>query len=148
MSTPSTADWVIVGGGTAGCVLASRLKQNYPSKSIILLEVGPDEHGNPGVQTPLACFGLHGTPLQYNYSTVPQKHLDNRQIYNTGGKLLSGSSAVNYGTWTRGDAIGQLQIGSFILKLGIHARKSHRAVSTLLTKWLTEESFPYVSQLP
>ncbi|KAL8681146.1 MAG: hypothetical protein Q9186_002739 [Xanthomendoza sp. 1 TL-2023] len=40
--------------------------------------------------------------FEYNYRTVPQAHYDNRQVYNAGGKLLSGSSSVNYAMWTRG----------------------------------------------
>ncbi|KAF2470476.1 uncharacterized protein BDR25DRAFT_314667 [Lindgomyces ingoldianus] len=45
---------------------------------------------------------LHGTPAEYNYKSAPQAALDNREVPNYGGKLLSGSSGVNYGLWTRG----------------------------------------------
>lgn len=102
----NTADFVVVGGGLSGCVIASRLKQRYPNRSIVLLEAGQDEHANPVIQNPWGGFGLAGTSLMHNYDTVPQRNLDGRQIQNNGGKVLSGGSAVNYGTWTRGGAIG------------------------------------------
>ena len=95
------ADYVIAGGGTAGCVLASRLAE--ASQSVILLEAGPDEHANALVQSVTAAPRLHHTELEWNYKTIEQPGLDGRRVYNCGGKLLSGSSAVNYGMWTRGD---------------------------------------------
>lgn len=92
-------DYIIVGGGTAGVVLASRLSHN---RSVALVEAGPDAHQDPLVSTPLNAPRLHNTPLEWNYQTKPQSSLGGRQIYQAGGKLLSGSSGVNYGLWTRG----------------------------------------------
>lgn len=105
MASPNntTADYIIVGGGLAGCVLASRLHHSPGNPSVILLEAGPDEHANPLVKNPLGGPLLHNTDLEWNYQTVPQKNLNGRTIYNCGGKMLSGSSAVNYGGWTRGN---------------------------------------------
>ena len=96
------ADYIVVGGGLAGCVVASRLQQANRSSSILLIEAGPNQHAHPHVVAPLGAPRLHGTDLEWNYLTVPQKYLNNRQVYNCSGKLLSGSSAVNYGGWTRG----------------------------------------------
>ena len=104
MSSQQSSDYVIIGGGLAGCVLASRLVEANPSLSVMLLEAGPNEHENPSIKAPLAAFANHNTDLEYNYYTVPQKNLNNRRIYHCGGKVLSGSSAVNYALWTRGDA--------------------------------------------
>lgn len=101
-SQPAEADYIIVGGGLAGCVLASRLQSSPLHPSVILLEAGTDQHTHPLVIAPLGGPRLHGTELKWNYQTVPQKNLNNRSIYNCGGKLLSGSSAVNYGGWVRG----------------------------------------------
>ncbi|CAG8959043.1 hypothetical protein HYFRA_00012823 [Hymenoscyphus fraxineus] len=98
------ADYVLVGGGLAGCVLASRLHHAPTRPSVILLEAGPDQHAHPLVTSPLGAPRLHGSELEWNYQTAPQKHLNGRSIYNCGGKLLSGSSAINYGGWTRGHA--------------------------------------------
>jgi choline dehydrogenase-like flavoprotein len=96
------ADYIIIGGGTAGCVLASRPHQLAPHLTVLLLEAGPDQHSNSLIALPLNGPKLHHTPLEWNYKTTPQAHLNNRQLYNCAGKVLSGSSAVNYGNWTRG----------------------------------------------
>lgn len=95
-------DYLILGGGLAGCTLATRLKEYDPSASVTLVEAGPDEHANPLITEPMATFQLHNSQYEYNYTTVPQKHYDGRQVYNTGGKVLSGSSSVNYAMWSRG----------------------------------------------
>lgn len=95
-------DFVIIGGGTAGCALATRLKQQNSAASVTLIEAGPDEHAHEWLIEPMGTFNLHLSTFEYNYKTVPQKHYDGRQVYNAGGKVLSGSSAVNYAMWVRG----------------------------------------------
>ena len=99
-----SADYIIIGGGLAGCTLAARLHEGNPSLSIIILEAGPDIKGNPLTIAPLACFAAHYSELDYAYHTIPQKQLDNRFCYQAGAKALSGGTAINYGTWTRGSA--------------------------------------------
>jgi choline dehydrogenase-like flavoprotein len=103
-SIPKKADYIIVGGGIAGCVLASRLKQGNPSLSVVLIEAGKEAAGHPLTTAPLACFAAHYSDLDYAYKTVPQAHLGGRQCYAAAAKALSGGSAINYGTWTRGPA--------------------------------------------
>ena len=97
MSIP-TFDFLIAGGGTVGCVLASRL--SHAGHSVALFEVGPEDYCEK-VMSPLAAPTLLGSSLEYNFMTTKQHHLANRQIPNYGGRLLGGSSAVNYGNWTR-----------------------------------------------
>ncbi len=93
-------------GGTAGCVLASRLHQGDPSKSILLIERGPDEQKHPQVTNPLAAPLIPiTTNLVSSYDSTPQGGLANRCIRNITGNILSGSSAVNYGMWSRGDRV-------------------------------------------
>ncbi|KAE8450823.1 hypothetical protein EG329_005736 [Mollisiaceae sp. DMI_Dod_QoI] len=99
---PASSDYIIIGGGLAGCVLASRLSQYLPHCSITLLEAGPSPAGNPLVTHPLAVFAAHHSDIDWNYTTVSQRHLNNRTTYAAGGKILSGGTAINYGTWTRG----------------------------------------------
>ena len=97
-------EYIVVGGGTAGCVLASRLHQGDPSKSILLIEQGPDERKHPHITSPTAAPLIPvATNLVSNYDTTPQAGLANRTILNFAGNILSGSSAVNYGMWSRGD---------------------------------------------
>jgi len=100
-SDKHTFDFIVVGGGQAACVVASRLSQLLPDVSVAMLEAGSDAHDNPLVQSPLGCTRLHNTDLEWNYKTSPQRHLDDREIYHCGGKVVSGSSAVNYGMWCR-----------------------------------------------
>lgn len=100
----TTYDYIIIGGGLAGCTLAGRLYEKRNSLKILIIEAGPNVVDHPLTQSPLGCFGAHFSPLDWAYTTVPQTHLDNRQCYNSGGKALGGGSAVNYGTWTRGSA--------------------------------------------
>ncbi|OAL05142.1 alcohol oxidase [Phaeosphaeriaceae sp. SRC1lsM3a] len=102
--TSQTFDYIIVGGGTAGVVIASRLKKYLPDSRIALLEAGPNAVDHPTVNNvsgPPAWFELMQEGLIVDYSTVPQPHLANRPIMNCAGRLLSGSSAVNVGHWMR-----------------------------------------------
>ena len=97
-------DYIVVGGGTAGCAVASRLHQGDPSKTVLLIERGPDEQKHPHIISPVAAPLIPVTTnLVSQYPTKPQAALANRTISNLTGNILSGSSAVNYGMWSRGD---------------------------------------------
>ncbi|KAL4995889.1 hypothetical protein BDV10DRAFT_202697 [Aspergillus recurvatus] len=100
----SDYDYIIIGGGLAGCTLAGLLSTKSPLCSILLVEAGPNVANHPPTSSPLACFGAHFSPLDWAYKTVPQPQLNNRECYNSAAKALGGGSAVNYGTWTRGNA--------------------------------------------
>lgn len=89
----ASADVIIIGGGIAGCVLASRLHQNHPELSVILIEAGPDISQHPLVKNPAAP--LQHSELDWDYKTVPQVHLNNRICEAAAGKCLSGGSAIN-----------------------------------------------------
>ncbi len=94
-------DYVIVGGGSAGCVLANRLSAN-PANQVCLLEAGPDDDSLL-VRVPAGVIALmRSNKRNWRYYTVPQRHLDNRQLYIPRGKTLGGSSAVNAMIYTRG----------------------------------------------
>ncbi|GLB02590.1 hypothetical protein AtubIFM57258_003948 [Aspergillus tubingensis] len=101
---PDSYDYIVVGGGLTGCALAGRLAEKDESLRILIIEAGPNVVDHPLTSTPLACFGAHHSPLDWDYTTVPQKHLNNRECYNAAGKALGGGTAINYGTWTRGNA--------------------------------------------
>ena len=102
----ATFDYLIVGGGTAGCTLASRLSVGNGSTAptVAVIERGSNNYDHDYVKKPLLTAMLGTTGLQTQYKTEPQKHLGGRTITNIGGNVLSGSSAVNYGGWTRGHA--------------------------------------------
>ncbi|KAL4939929.1 hypothetical protein BDV06DRAFT_197812 [Aspergillus oleicola] len=98
-------DYIIVGGGLTGCALAGRLATKDESLRILIIEAGPNVVDHPLTSTPLACFAAHHSDLDWDYTTVPQKHLNSRECYNSAGRALGGGTAVNYGTWTRGNAV-------------------------------------------
>ncbi|KAL7655734.1 hypothetical protein ACMYSQ_004878 [Aspergillus niger] len=97
-----TYEYVICGGGTVGCVLASRLSQ--AGHSVLVVEAGPEDY-NDKIMSPVAAPHLHGTEWEYNLMTAKQPGLGNRSVPNYVGKLLSGSSGINYGLWTRGHSV-------------------------------------------
>ncbi|KAJ6594334.1 alcohol oxidase [Mycena capillaripes] len=95
-------DFIIVGGGTAGNVIANRLSEN-PNHSILVLEAGGSNAGVLDIIVPLYCTrATPNTPQDWNYTTTPQENLNGRVIPYTRGFVLGGSSSVNYMAYTRG----------------------------------------------
>jgi choline dehydrogenase-like flavoprotein len=93
-------DFITVGGGIGGTVVASRLHERDPSLRILLIEAGPDSSRTalaPVVASPTAVYGLRGSELDWNYATEPQEYLDGLSLYAGGGKGLGGGSMINFG---------------------------------------------------
>ena len=86
-------DVVIVGGGTAGCVLAARLTED-PAVSVLLLEAGPLSR-KLEIKIPAAFSRLYRTDVDWGDSTTPQAQLDDREIVFPRGRMLGGSAAMN-----------------------------------------------------
>ncbi|KAJ7461324.1 GMC oxidoreductase [Mycena galericulata] len=95
-----TYDYIICGGGTAGCVLASRLSEN-PKISVLLIEAGKSNKGNLLARIPLAFTQLFPTAVNWKYETVPQAGLDNKKVSWDRGKILGGSSSINASVYQR-----------------------------------------------
>ena len=94
-------DYVIVGAGSAGCVLANRLSEDGRNQ-VCLIEAGPRDT-NPLIHIPLGLLGLfEHQRLNWRFSTVPQPHAGNRQIYTPRGKVLGGTSSINGMIYVRG----------------------------------------------
>ena len=93
-------DYIIVGGGSAGCVLAARLSELSDVK-VLLLEAGPEDK-NPYIHMPVGFSKMTTGPLTWGLTTVAQKHANSREIPYAQGKVLGGGSSINAEIFTRG----------------------------------------------
>lgn len=93
-------DYVIVGGGSAGCVMASRLSEN-PDVRVLLLEAGGRDT-NPYIHMPVGFAKMTTGPLTWGLVTAPQKHAGNREIPYAQARVLGGGSSINAEIFTRG----------------------------------------------
>ena len=94
-------DYIIVGAGSAGCVLAARLSADSSVK-VLLLEAGPADDADE-IQAPAALSRLFQSVYDWNYTTVPQHRAAGRSIYWPRGKVLGGSSSLNAMIYIRGN---------------------------------------------
>lgn len=92
---------VIVGGGTAGLALATRLSQQLPKDRILVIEAGPDGRNDQRIYIPGLRGSTFGGPLDWSLPTVPQAAASNRTINHNRGKVLGGTSALNLLVWNR-----------------------------------------------
>jgi choline dehydrogenase len=96
-----TFDYIVIGSGSAGGVVAARLSED-PQVRVLLLEAGPaDDDDN--IHIPLAFSMLFKTKWDWNYETTPQKHLDGRRAYWPRMKALGGCSSMNAMIYIRGN---------------------------------------------
>ena len=101
--TADEYDYIVVGAGSAGCVIAARLSED-PASKVLLLEAGPPDT-NRWMRIPVGMTRLFEPgPINWGYSTVPQQHLAGREIYWARGKTLGGTSSINGLVWVRGNA--------------------------------------------
>src|SRR5215472_14917563 len=95
-------DYIIVGGGPAGCVLANRLSTD-PLLTVLLLEAGGSDW-NPLFRMPAGFVKMTKGVASWGWSTVPQKHLNGRVVWYTQAKVIGGGSSINAQLYTRGNA--------------------------------------------
>ncbi|WP_144790060.1 GMC family oxidoreductase [Kocuria palustris] len=99
-STRPSSDFLVIGAGSAGCVLTRRLLD--AGHSVTLVEAG-DQDINPDIDDVSRLGLLWGSPVDWNYYTEPQPGLDGRRVHLPRGKVLGGSHALNAAIWVRGD---------------------------------------------
>jgi choline dehydrogenase-like flavoprotein len=104
MTAAREFDYLIVGAGTAGCVLAARLSED-PDVQVCLIEAGPrDTH--PAIQVPaLVGVAISRPTLNWRFMTEPQANLDNRQIPLPRGRVVGGSGSINGMAYFRGNPL-------------------------------------------
>ena len=95
-------DYIIVGAGSAGCVMAARLSED-PDVSVLLLEAGPADTWD-NIHIPLGVTALGQSAVDWDYSTGCEPHCDGRRIWLPRGRTLGGSSSINAMVYIRGNA--------------------------------------------
>ena len=113
-------DFVIVGGGSAGCALANRLSAD-PSNRVLVLEAGrPDWSWDVFIHMPAAlAFPIGSRFYDWRYESEPEPHMNGRRVFHARGKVLGGSSSINgmifqrgnpmdYERWASGDGHGDV----------------------------------------
>ena len=103
MKLKSGYDFIIVGGGTAGCVLANRLSKN-PVVNVLLIEAGGKDN-NPWIHLPIGFAKMTTGSLIWGFNTVPQKNALNRVIPYAQAKVIGGGSSINAEIFTRGNPV-------------------------------------------
>ena len=101
-----TWDYVIVGGGSAGCALANRLSAD-PSTRVLVLEAGrPDSWWDVFIHMPAAlAFPIGNKRYDWMYESEPEPHMHGRRVYHARGKVLGGSSSINGMIFQRGNPL-------------------------------------------
>ncbi len=98
---PNRFDYIVVGAGSAGAIIAQRLSED-PNVKVLVLEAGPSDR-HPLVQIPAGVISLLNNPkFNWKFYTEPQSELNGRSIYWAQGKVIGGSSSINGMTYTRG----------------------------------------------
>ena len=100
MPKQSAYDYVVVGAGSAGCVLANRLSED-PGTTVLLVEAGGKDR-SPNIKIPAAFANQFHTKLDWDYETEPEPHVDGRRLYIPRGRSVGGSSSMNAMLYVRG----------------------------------------------
>lgn len=134
--TQQNPDYIIVGGGISGCVVASRLHEKNPSLKILLIEAGPDASNHPNVPGPKTAQLLLHSELDWNYETTPQRHLNSRRCYAAAGKALGGGSVINA-------CMSYLSLSTSSAEITSYQVKSEHMLTSYQGGWIRGEKSDY-----
>ena len=96
-------DYVIVGGGSAGCVMANRLSENDAVRVLLIEAGGKDSH--PLIHMPVGFAKMTSGPHTWGFTTAPQKHANMREIPYAQARVIGGGSSINAEIYTRGNPV-------------------------------------------
>ena len=122
-------DYVIVGAGSAGCVLANRLSEN-PKISVAVIEAGPSSDSWKVDMPGALLYTMHDPKLNWKYYSEPEPHLNNRRIFCPRGKMIGGCSSHNGMVFIRG-----------------HAQDYNSWAQNGLNKWSYNHVLPYFKKI-
>jgi choline dehydrogenase-like flavoprotein len=131
-------DFVLVGAGSASCLIASRLSQQLLHHRILILEAGEHLQDDPRVQTPGLMTSLHSTAHDWAYSTTPEPGLNGRTVKHPRGKLVGGTSTINSHSVVFPNHEWQDRVADELLPEAGRADWSAKSMEDCYKRWQTE----------